>query len=116
MKSTRKEIVGLALLTSLSIFAGTATVPVTKTDQADTEKVTRSIPRKSVEKVTEIKDTVNGKIKEEIPKIDSKRTEELKTKLRSGRVTKEEAEEIIKIMETSTSETAVEGEIAAPKK
>ena len=101
MKSTRKEIVGLALLTSLSIFAGTATVPVTKTDQADTEKVTRSIPRKSVEKVTEIKDTVNGKIKEEIPKIDSKRTEELKTKPRSGRVTKEEAEEIIKIMETS---------------
>lgn len=53
MKSTRKEIVGLALLTSLSIFAGTATGTAVKTNKAGTEKITQPVPGKSAEKINE---------------------------------------------------------------
>ena len=113
MKSTRKEIVGLALLASLSIFAGTATGTAVKTDKAGTEKITQPVPGKSAEKINE---TRSSTVRKEFPKPDAKRVEELKLKLRNGKVTKEEAEEIIKIMEDSIPSTDVEKEKQSPKK
>lgn len=117
MKSTRKEIVGLALLASLSIFAGTATGTAVKTNKADTEKITQPVPGKSAEKINETRSSTDSSaVRKEFPKPDAKRVEELKLKLRNGKVTKEEAEEIIKIMEDSIPSTDVEKEKQSPKK
>ena len=117
MKSTRKEIVGLALLASLSIFAGTATGTAVKTNKVGTEKITQPVSGKSVKKINESKNnTDNSTVRKEAPKPDAKRVEELKLKLRNGKVTKEEAEEIIRIIEGSVSSTDVEKEKQSPKK
>ena len=90
-KIGKKKILGIALLTSLSIFAGTTANNITRT--ATTTNNTVNDECRTPHKLQ--KDS-NGNI---IKKPDPARIEELKTKLNNGKITKAEGAEIAKMLD-----------------
>ena len=95
----KKGILGIALLTSLSIFAGT-TIAVNNTNATNTVNNATNDECKPPQK--QKKDAngnfvdANGNV---IKKIDPARIEELKTKLNNGKITKSECAEIAHLLE-----------------
>ena len=98
-KIGKKKILGIALLTSLSIFAGTtvATNNSSRTTTANSMANDECKPPRRLQKDS------NGNLVDEngniIKKTDSARIEELKTKLNNGKITKDEGAEIAKMLE-----------------
>lgn len=93
-KTNRKSVMGMALLASLSVFAGTTTLKENKT----------KMPVQN-EQCSELPKDVNGNtIKPDKTKMKAefeqraKRIEDLKTKLKTGNLTSSESEEIIEIL------------------
>ena len=97
-KIDKKKILGIALLTSLSIFAGTTANNITRT--APTTNNTVNDECRPLHKLQ--KDS-NGNLVDEngniIKKPDPARIEELKTKLNNGKITKAEGTEIAKMLD-----------------
>ena len=99
-KIGKKKILGIALLTSLSIFAGT-TITANNNNRATTAaNSTHNNECKSPHKLQ--KDS-NGNLLDEngniIKKPDPAKIEELKKKLTNGKITKDEGAEIAKMLE-----------------
>ena len=89
---------GIALLTSLSIFAGTTTNNTTRTTTTTNNTVNNECrPPHRLQKDS------NGNLVDEngniIKKTDPARIEELKTKLNNGKITKAEGAEIAKMLD-----------------
>ncbi len=111
-KIGKKGIMGMALLTSLSLFAGVSianstanktsaansqgsvTAPNTATGQQSTQNQPNGVCPSPKER--KMKTNPDGT---EVKKIDPARVEELKKKLNTGKVTKEEAAEIIELID-----------------
>lgn len=97
-KIGKKKILGIALLTSLSIFAGTTANNITRT--APTTNNTVNDEYRPPHKLQ--KDS-NGNLVDENGNIIKKpapaRIEELKTKLNNGKITKAEGAEIAKMLD-----------------
>ena len=102
-KIGKKKILGIALLTSLSVFAGTtvATNNSSRTTTANSMANDKCKPPHRLQKDS------NGNLVDEngniIKKPDSARIEELKTKLNNGKITKDEGAEIAKMLERKGS-------------
>ena len=98
-KIGKKRILGIALLTSLSIFAGT-TIAANNSSRTATANSAANDECKPPHKLQ--RDS-NGNLLDEngniIKKPDSARIEELRTKLNNGKITKDEGEEIAKMLE-----------------
>ena len=98
-KIGKKKILGIALLTSLSVFAGTTVVPnnSSRTTTANSMANDECKPPHRLQKDSKgnLVDE-NGNI---IKKPDPARIEELKTKLNNGKITKDEGAEIAKMLE-----------------
>lgn len=97
-KIGKKKILGIALLTSLSIFAGTTANNTTRTTTATNNTVNNECrPPHRLQKDS------NGNLVDEngniIKKTDPTRIEELKTKLNNGKITKAEGAEIAKMLD-----------------
>ena len=97
-KIGKKKILGIALLTSLSIFAGTTANNTTRTTTATNNTVNNECrPPHRLQKDS------NGNLVDEngniIKKPDPARIEELKTKLNNGKITKAEGAEIAKMLD-----------------
>ena len=97
-KIGKKKILGIALLTSLSIFAGTTANNTTRTTTATNNTVNNECrPPHRLQKDS------NGNLVDEngniIKKTDPARIEELKTKLNNGKITKAEGAEIAKMLD-----------------
>ena len=97
-KIGKKKILGIALLTSLSIFAGTTANNITRTAPATNNTVNDECrPPHRLQKDS------NGNLVDEngniIKKTDPTRIEELKTKLNNGKITKAEGAEIAKMLD-----------------
>jgi len=90
-KIGKKKILGIALLTSLSIFAGTTANNITRTATTTNNTVNDECRNSNGNLVDE-----NGNI---IKKPDPARIEELKTKLNNGKITKAEGAEIAKMLD-----------------
>ena len=88
-KIGKKKILGIALLTSLSIFAGTTANNITRTAPTTNNTVNDECrPPHRLQK--------NGNI---IKKPDPAKIEELKAKLNNGKITKAEGAEIAKMLD-----------------
>ena len=97
-KIGKKKILGIALLTSLSIFASTTANNTTRTTTATNNTVNNECrPPHRLQKDS------NGNLVDEngniIKKTDPARIEELKTKLNNGKITKAEGAEIAKMLD-----------------
>ena len=97
-KIGKKKILGIALLTSLSIFAGTTANNTTRTTTATNNTVNNECrPPHRLQKDS------NGNLVDQngniIKKPDPARIEELKTKLNNGKITKAEGAEIAKMLD-----------------
>ena len=97
-KIGKKKILGIALLTSLSIFAGTTANNTTRTTTTTNNTVNNECrPPHRLQKDS------NGNLVDEngniIKKTDPARIEELKTKLNNGKITKTEGAEIAKMLD-----------------
>ncbi|WP_314396690.1 hypothetical protein [Leptotrichia shahii] len=97
-KIGKKKILGIALLTSLSIFAGTTTNNTTRTTTTTNNTVNNECrPPHRLQKDS------NGNLVDENGNIIKKpapaRIEELKTKLNNGKITKAEGAEIAKMLD-----------------
>ena len=98
-KIGKKKILGIALLTSLSVFAGTtvATNNPSRTTTANSMANDECKPPHRLQKDS------NGNLVDEngniIKKPDPARIEELRTKLNNGKITKDEGAEIAKMLE-----------------
>ena len=102
-KIGKKRILGIALLTSLSIFAGT-TIAANNSSRTTTANSAANDECKPPHRLQ--KDS-NGNLVDEngniIKKTDPARIEELRTKLNNGKITKNEGEEIAKMLERKGS-------------
>ena len=97
-KIGKKKILGIALLTSLSIFAGTTANNTTRTTTATNNTVNNECrPPHRLQKDS------NGNLVDEngniIKKPDPAKIEELKAKLNNGKITKAEGAEIAKMLD-----------------
>ena len=97
-KIGKKKILGIALLTSLSIFAGTTANNITRTAPTTNNTVNDECrPPHKLQKDS------NGNLVDEngniIKKPDPAKIEELKKKLTNGKITKDEGAEIAKMLE-----------------
>ena len=97
-KIGKKKILGIALLTSLSIFAGTTANNTTRTTTATNNTVNNECrPPHKLQKDS------NGNLVDEngniIKKPDPAKIEELKAKLNNGKITKAEGAEIAKMLD-----------------
>ena len=97
-KIGKKKILGIALLTSLSIFAGTTANNTTRTTTATNNTVNNECrPPHRLQKDS------NGNLVDQNGNIIKKpapaRIEELKTKLNNGKITKAEGAEIAKMLD-----------------
>lgn len=97
-KIGKKKILGIALLTSLSIFAGTTANNTTRTTTATNNTVNNECrPPHRLQKNS------NGNLVDQngniIKKTDPARIEELKTKLNNGKISKDEGAEIAKMLD-----------------
>ena len=102
-KIGKKKILGIALLTSLSIFAGT-TIAANNSSRTATANSTANDECKPPHKLQ--RDS-NGNLLDEngniIKKPDPAKIEELKKKLTNGKITKDEGTEIAKMLERKGS-------------
>ena len=98
-KIGKKRILGIALLTSLSIFAGT-TIAANNSSRTATAN---SMANDECKPPHRLQKDSNGNLVDEngniIKKTDPARIEELRTKLNNGKITKDEGEEIAKMLE-----------------
>ena len=98
-KIGKKKILGIALLTSLSVFAGTTVVP----NNSSRTTTANSMANDECKPPHRLQKDSNGNLVDEngniIKKPDSARIEELKTKLNNGKITKDEGAEIAKMLE-----------------
>ena len=98
-KIGKKKILGIALLTSLSVFAGTTVA----TNNSSRTTTANSMANDECKPPHRLQKDSNGNLVDEngniIKKPDSARIEELKTKLNNGKITKDEGEEIAKMLE-----------------
>ena len=97
-KIGKKKILEIALLTSLSIFAGTTANNTTRTTTATNNTVNNECrPPHRLQKNS------NGNLVDQngniIKKTDPARIEELKTKLNNGKISKDEGAEIAKMLD-----------------
>ena len=96
-KIGKKKILGIALLTSLSIFAGT-TITANNSNRATT--AANSMPNDECKPPHKLQKDSNGNLLDEngniIKKPDPAKIEELKKKLTNGNITKDEGAEIAK--------------------
>ena len=103
-KIGKKKILGIALLTSLSIFAGT-TITANNSNRATT--AANSMPNDECKPPHKLQKDSNGNLLDEngniIKKPDSAKIEELKKKLTNGKITKDEGAEIAKMLERKGS-------------
>ena len=99
-KIGKKKILGIALLTSLSIFAGT-TITANNNNRATT--AANSMPNNECKPPHKLQKGSNGNLLDEngniIKKPDPAKIEELKKKLTNGKITKAEGAEIAKMLE-----------------
>ena len=99
-KIGKKKILGIALLTSLSIFAGT-TIMANNNNRATT--AANSMPNDECKPPHKLQKDSNGNLVDEngniIKKPDPAKIEELKKKLTNGKITKAEGAEIAKMLE-----------------
>ena len=102
-KIGKKKILGIALLTSLSVFAG-ATVATNNSSRTTTAN---SMANDECKPPHRLQKDSNGNLVDEngniIKKTDPARIEELRTKLNNGKITKNEGEEIAKMLERKGS-------------
>lgn len=98
-KIGKKKILGIALLTSLSVFAGTTVA----TNNSSRTITANSMANDECKPPHRLQKDSNGNLVDEngniIKKPDSARIEELKTKLNNGKITKDEGAEIAKMLE-----------------
>lgn len=98
-KIGKKKILGIALLTSLSVFAG-ATVATNNSSRTTTAN---SMANDECKPPHRLQKDSNGNLVDEngniIKKTDPARIEELRTKLNNGKITKAEGAEIAKMLE-----------------
>ena len=98
-KIGKKKILGIALLTSLSVFAGTTVVP----NNSSRTTTANSMANNECKPPHRLQKDSNGNLVDEngniIKKPDPARIEELKTKLNNGKITKDEGAEIAKMLE-----------------
>lgn len=98
-KIGKKKILGIALLTSLSVFAGTTVA----TNNSSRTTTVNSMANDECKPPHRLQKDSNGNLVDEngniIKKPDSARIEELKTKLNNGKITKDEGAEIAKMLE-----------------
>lgn len=98
-KIGKKKILGVALLTSLSVFAGTTVA----TNNSSRTTTANSMANDECKPPYRLQKDSNGNLVDEngniIKKPDSARIEELKTKLNNGKITKAEGAEIAKMLE-----------------
>ena len=102
-KVGKKKILGIALLTSLSIFAGTTVA----TNNSSRTTTANSMANNECKPPHRLQKDSNGNLMDEngniIKKPDSARIEELKTKLNNGKITKDEGAEIAKMLDRKGS-------------
>ena len=100
-KIGKKKILGIALLTSLSVFAGTTLTAANNT--AKTSPAVNSTANDECRPPPRLHKDSNGNLIDEngniIKKPDPARIEELKKKLTNGKITKDEGAEIAKMLE-----------------
>ena len=100
-KIGKKKILRIALLTSLSIFAGTTLTAANNTSKTST--TANSTANDECRPPHRLKKDANGNLVDEngnvIKKPDPARIEELKKKLTNGKITKDEGAEIAKMLE-----------------
>ncbi|MDO4639795.1 MAG: hypothetical protein Q4A77_08065 [Leptotrichia hongkongensis] len=98
-KIGKKKILGIALLTSLSVFAGTTVA----TNNSSRTTTANSMANDECKPPHRLQKDNNGNLVDEngniIKKPDPARIEELKTKLNNGKITKDEGAEISKMLE-----------------
>ena len=98
-KIGKKKILGIALLTSLSVFAGTTVA----TNNSSRTTTANSMANDECKPPHRLQKDSNGNLVDEngniIKKPDLARIEELKTKLNNGKITKDEGTEIAKMLE-----------------
>ena len=98
-KIGKKKILGIALLTSLSVFAGTTVA----TNNSSRTITANSMANDECKPPHKLQRDSNGNLLDEngniIKKPDSAKIEELKKKLTNGKITKDEGTEIAKILE-----------------
>ena len=98
-KIGKKKILGIALLTSLSVFAGTTVA----TNNSSRTTTANSMANDECKPPHRLQKDNNGNLVDEngniIKKPDPARIEELKTKLNNGKITKDEGAEIAKMLE-----------------
>lgn len=98
-KIGKKKILGIALLTSLSVFAGTTVA----TNNSSRTTTANSMANDECKPPHRLQKDNNGNLVDEngniIKKPDPVRIEELKTKLNNGKITKDEGAEIAKMLE-----------------
>ena len=102
-KIGKKKILGIALLTSLSVFAGTSVA----TNNSSRTTTANSMANDECKPPHRLQKDSNGNLVDEngniIKKTDPARIEELRTKLNNGKITKNEGEEIAKMLERKGS-------------
>ena len=102
-KIGKKKILGIALLTSLSVFAGTTVA----TNNSSRTTTANSMANDECKPPHRLQKDSNGNLVDEngniIKKPDPARIEELKTKLNNGKITKDEGAEIAKMLERKGS-------------
>ena len=98
-KIGKKKILGIALLTSLSVFAGTTVA----TNNSSRTTTANSMANDECKPPHRLQKDSNGNLVDEngniIKKTDPARIEELRTKLNNGKITKAEGAEIAKMLE-----------------
>ena len=98
-KIGKKRILGIALLTSLSVFAGTTVA----TNNSSRTTTANSMANNECKPPHKLQKDSNGNLVDEngniIKKPDPARIEELRTKLNNGKITKAEGAEIAKMLE-----------------
>ncbi len=102
IKMSKNKILGIALLTSLSIFAGTTLTAANNANKATTT-TTNSSANNECRPPHKLQKDANGNLIDAngniIKKPDPARIEQLKTKLNNGKITKAEGAEIAQLLE-----------------
>ena len=102
-KIGKKKILGIALLTSLSVFAGTTVA----TNNSSRTTTANSMANDECKPPHRLQKDSNGNLVDEngniIKKPDPAKIEELKKKLTNGKITKDEGTEIAKMLERKGS-------------
>ena len=100
-KIGKKKILGIALLTSLSIFAGTTLTAANNTSKTST--TANSTANDECRLPHRLKKDANGNLVDEngniVKKPDPARIEQLRKKLNNGKITKAEGAEIAQLLE-----------------